>query len=154
MRGWLIAAAVVVALVVAGQQLWDRYSRFDSARWRAVGPNVACRDDTRLRMVGDLVDGHLHIGMTPRRVKALLGTPNTVTRYPNPEREAQEWYFFRNSKRLFGMTRTEYLDSFGHPSKVVPKEGFDWEWPLGVVGSDCDNLFVRFSRGRVVEVVE
>ncbi len=143
-------AALTVGLIIGGVLWWRSYHEFDSAKWKAVGTNVNCENDVRLRMVSDLRADHVHKGMEASEVRRLLGKPLSTTRYPDRQAERQDRYFLRHSKRLFGMTRSEYIEAFGRPDDA-PQEGFAWEWSMGVSGSDCDWFYIRFVNGRVVE---
>ena len=70
--------ALTVAAVAAGCA--SGAVEFDSARWKAARA-TACSDDgdrVRERMLGDLRENRLRLGMARRQVLALLGRPDAV----------------------------------------------------------------------------
>lgn len=101
-----MAAIALIALLVLALLVWrwwNGVTEFDAERWRA-DKEVACSegyDGARDSMVGDLRDNHLHRGMSPEQVRALLGPPDNT--YATAERTILYW------ATLPGLTRCYYL---------------------------------------------
>jgi hypothetical protein len=78
----VIATGLVATLAVLIGTQWNPggQTRFDAAEWRVTAPR-ACDDDHRERMVKDLDDEYLMVGMTPARVRQLLGPPQYESRW-------------------------------------------------------------------------
>jgi hypothetical protein len=147
-RGVRTLVPCLIAVTTVGCSVLD--DEFDSAKWKAVGRNLNCRDDTRLDMVHDLREKKLRRGMPVSKVRRMLGPPTEATRYPDREAERDARYHLRHSKAFYGMTREEYIELFGDPDDL-PQAGSGWWWYTGMNFSDCESFYVRFLDGRAVE---
>lgn len=69
-------AALVMLLIIRLQTSCSRSDRwptdrFDAAKWRSA------KQEQRYKMVNDLIDRHLLIGLTPSELEQLLGPPTS-----------------------------------------------------------------------------
>jgi hypothetical protein len=95
MRARLVVLLVVVSnlltlAIVFGTQWYAERHSFDVAKWHARQPGD-CNDDHREKMVDDLADDYLEVGMARSDVLFLLGIPDTNQEAPDGSRVLSGW---------------------------------------------------------------
>ncbi len=76
----IVPIAMVLVLAVGLVLAWGPPMLFDANKWRGPGPptrrlceRFSWSDNSRARMLNDLLSTHLHAGMTPKETEQLLG---------------------------------------------------------------------------------
>jgi hypothetical protein len=86
----LVASNLLTLAIVLGTRWYDERHSFDVAKWRARLPGN-CNDNHREKMVDDLSENYLKVGMTRADVLWLLGPPDTSREAPELERVLVGW---------------------------------------------------------------
>jgi hypothetical protein len=71
----VVASNLLTLAIVFGTRWYDERHSFDVAKWHARLPGD-CNDDHREKMVDDLADNYLEVGMKRVDVEWLLGPPD------------------------------------------------------------------------------
>jgi len=93
-----VSIVIVLLIVIAGIFVYratDGDLKFDAAEWNGHADDKDLRDRIRYRMVDDLVDNHLPVGMHESEVIALLGKPSR----PLSDEGFAGWMLFDNYGR-------------------------------------------------------
>jgi hypothetical protein len=101
----VVASNLLTLAIVSGTRWYDERHSFDTAKWHARLPGD-CNDDHREKMVNDLAESYLEVGMARSDVLFLLGLPDTNQEAPDGSRVLNGWdigrggsdcdYFFVN----------------------------------------------------------
>lgn len=109
--GSLLVAPLALGFLRYGSPLeYFRRRAFDSQTWRAAGS-----EDDRIRMVDDLVDDVLRVGMTKDEIEALLGLPTQTSKF-------RDWdlvYRLGMERSLFNIDSEWLVVRFGAEGKVT-----------------------------------
>jgi hypothetical protein len=101
----VVASNLLTLAIVFGTRWYDERHSFDVATWHARLPGD-CNDDHREKMVDDLAQNYLEVGMSRADVEWLLGPPDSGDEAPGASRTLLGWdigirgsecdYFFVN----------------------------------------------------------
>jgi hypothetical protein len=86
----VVASNTLTLAIVFGARWYDDRHSFDAAKWHARLPGD-CNDDHREKMVDDLAENYLEVGMTRADVEWLLGPPDSGDEAPVAERALLGW---------------------------------------------------------------
>jgi hypothetical protein len=101
----VVASNLLTLAIVFGARWYDDRHSFDAAKWHARLPGD-CNDDHREKMVDDLAENYLEVGMARSDVLWLLGPPDSGQEASGAVRQLLGWdtgieasdcrYFFVN----------------------------------------------------------
>jgi hypothetical protein len=86
----VVASNLLTLAIVFGTHWYVEEHSFDAAKWHARLPGD-CNDDHREKMVDDLAENYLEVGMDRSDVLFLLGLPDTNQETPDGSRVLNGW---------------------------------------------------------------
>ena len=86
----VVATSLLTLAIVLGMNWYAERNSFDVAKWHARLPGD-CNDDHREKMVDDLADNYLEVGMSRTDVQWLLGPPDLSQEAADADRLLLGW---------------------------------------------------------------
>lgn len=119
----LVAGLVVIAV---GTWLWTslRRQKFDQDLWQREGlrtsDSQSVKSNGRSRMVDDLINNHIHVGMSRDEVLGMLGRPDEFLNSQYPYLR----YYLGSRSQPLGLGNKEYelVIQFGPGDRIVELE--------------------------------